>query len=104
MPYVCVVCVICVVKSHADFITSLLLTSVFPEQAAKREGQSGAFLLPPMVPTPTFLSHLQVLSRPLSPVFLVAAEPSSSRPPRWEKISTSQRPKRIVLQQYAGGG
>lgn len=27
-----------------------------------------------------------------------------SRPPRWEKISTSQRPKRIVLQQYAGGG
>lgn len=29
---------------------------------------------------------------------------SSSRPPRWEKISTSQRPKQIVLQQYAGGG
>lgn len=29
---------------------------------------------------------------------------SSSRPPRWEKISTSQRPKRRVLQQYAGGG
>lgn len=68
--------VMCVVKSHADSIglAVLLLTSVFPEKRAKREGESVVpFSSPLIVRTQIFLLHLQALSRLPSLVFLVAS-------------------------------